>query len=421
MKNQTKRVEDAVAASNKKSKRPRIGEQQKRLTAEEAERAKRRALLKVDASVWDIIRAAQIKSAKAEAIKYDPLSSPFKTDRDRLKHNKVAFTNMSIAQAFAAVYKDIKITDELVGNDVPAEVKVGQIIPLKIQSISKTGGVVFDSGVYKENFATRNNLAHFEKFSKFLPLEPVRARVIETSPKVTMVDLYGPMLDEFILPRAQAPWTQNLLEPSSIQTIRVKSLQLVRGGYLGQAVIPNLSEWLGEDFVVDAFIPGSQIVLNTTDDFEQYNGAEVDAFIMSYAPKPNGNGMSLVCSVKNYIKHLGNLVLMKLHEMWCDDGDDWKEWSAKEFPGIITGTINSSKKCGVFVEIPELNITGMVPVPAEELVQYKDRTAVTVKISNLEEDMVYNDAVGQYQRVIPFEKEAGALKRVNVKPILEFV
>ena len=54
----------------------------------------------------------------------------------------------------------------------------------------------------------------------------------------------------------------------------VKDLQWTKGGFTGKAVLPNVSDFVGEDYTVDVFIPGSQIVLNITDNFEQFIGKE---------------------------------------------------------------------------------------------------------------------------------------------------
>lgn len=425
MKNQTKRVEDAKAASPR-NKRPRIGDEKKKskaLTAADIERAKAARLMRVDNQVWDIIRAAKVAEAKREAAREgDPLEQPFKNDRERLLFNKQKYAGMTILQAFAAGYGMLVDpgADINLGNDVPTELSVGDVISLTISSISKENGTIFNSGAYKENFATRNNLARFEKFSKVLPIEPVKVRVVETGSKATMVDVLGLMVGEFVLPRTARPWIQNrVFEPC--QPVLVKDLHLVKGGYIGKAVIPNVSEFVGEDYEIDAFVPGSQIVLNTTDNFEQFEGATVHAFIASYAPKPNGRGMSLVCSVKNYLKHHGNMNLRQLHSMWCDADEKWETMSQTPYDGIITGVLNSAKKCGVFVEIPDLCITGMIPAQPEELVNYAAGEHINVRIKNLEEDMTFNDAVGQMQRLQPFEIVDGAIKRVNVKPVLEQV
>ena len=414
MKNQTKRVEDAISTATRGQKRQRI-ERLKEPTPEERERAKIAKLMRVDMTVWDIVHKSKLASAKREQQAMgDLLNSPYKTERERLIYNKQRYANMSISEAFSEHY-GMALPDT--GNDVPVELGVGDIVNLSILSISKKSGVQFNAGSYKENFITRNNLAHYSKFSKVRPIEPLKARVVEVGKKATVVDLYGPMIEDFVLPRAKTPWSQNRLD--KVIPIRVKNLQLVRGGYIGQAVIPNISEFVGEDFTIDAFIPGSQIVLNTTDDFGQFEGATVQAFVLSYAPKPNDRGMSLVCSVKTYLKHLGHLELKELHSAWCDAGQDWENISAARYEGIVTGVLNSSKKCGVFVELPGHNITGMIPMEPEQLVEYKAGDQVNIRFKTFEEELTYNAQVDQMQRVPAFEIENEAIRRVNIKPIFE--
>lgn len=420
-------MDDAVAAATrkeKKQKRPRIADRKKeQLTKEQRERER---LMLVDMDVWDFIRRHKAEIAKAEfAREGNPLDLPFKTGRERLAYNKQRYAGMTLIQAFAGLAgKPIPGIDtpaneeELeIGNEVPTELHIGDIINLQIASISKNG-TVFNSGCYKENFATRNNLGHFTKFADYLPLKPVKAQVVEVGPKQTMVDVFQPLINDFILPRAARPWIQNRVAEQAT-TVEVVDLHLVRGGYVGKAIIPTISEFVGEPFMVDAFIPGSQIVLNTTDDFEAFEGQDVKTFIMSYAPKPNGRGMSLVCSRKNYLKHCGNMCLKELYGMWCDAGSEWKTMSEKLWDGKITGVINSAKKCGVFVEIPSINITGMIPAKPEELVNYKAGDPIKVVIKGFDEEMVFNDLVGQMQHLPAFEIENGAIKKVNIKPILE--
>jgi hypothetical protein len=91
------------------------------------------------------------------------------------------------------------------------------------------------------------------------------------------------------------------------------------------------------------------------------------------------------------------------------------------FTGIVTGVINSSKKCGVFVEIPQHHITGMVAMKPEELVNYKPGQEIIVKITGFEEEMVWNKVVQQMQHAIPYVIEDNKLKECSLKPILELV
>ena len=90
-----------------------------------------------------------------------------------------------------------------------------------------------------------------------------------------------------------------------------------------------------------------------------------------------------------------------------------------KFEGVVTGIINSSQKCGVFVEVPELEITGMVNISADRLSEYHPGDNIEISIEGFDEKMVYNEAVNQMQHAAPFEIVDGALKTVNVKPVLK--
>ncbi|MDQ9825793.1 hypothetical protein RFZ44_21045, partial [Acinetobacter sp. 163] len=82
------------------------------------------------------------------------------------------------------------------------------------------------------------------------------AKVVDITPAGVVIDIIGQMVDDFIAPRANAPWKHNQLD--DYEPVTVRNLKLVRGGYLGKAVIPNVSKFVGHEMTVNAFIPGSQ-------------------------------------------------------------------------------------------------------------------------------------------------------------------
>lgn len=436
----TERVEDVAQMKENianRKRRKRISEYQlevqKRRDKEEYEKRMQKLLTTPDTSVWNIIRPLMLKNAKHDPFieamsKRDKYGNPIwpdfnlQNDSDRIRQNSLKFRDMTILEAFAQNYpEELKgVTQETAerANDIPADLHLGSIVKLRILDISK-GNVVFDSGNYKTQFSTPNNLYRYNKLREFTPKAPVSARVIDIKPDRTVVDLFGPAVEEFILPRTARPWIQNRIS-GPFTTVQVTNLHLVRGGYMGMAIIPGLSDWLGEAYMIPAFVPGSQIVLNTISDFEQYEGKTVEAFVTSYGPRPGNKGMSLVCSCKSLIRHRGNLRMIQLHKLWCEDGEDWKKQAELTYKGRVTGVINSQKKCGAFVEIPELEITGMVALKPEELVNYSADMEVNVHITGFDEELVWNEAAGQYQHIEPYVIEEGALKEINIKPVLEF-
>lgn len=342
----------------------------------------------------------------------------FNNDRLRIKALSQRYAGKSITEAFE-LYSGKKISnvDEMV-NYIPDEIRLGSIFKTRILSVDKTQ-VVFDNANYKANFQSSVNLYKYDFFKHYVPVDPVEVQVTRINKDKVTVDPIAPIMNGWLNPILKDNSIQkNIYEP---KTIKVKILQLTRGGFIGKAIIPAVSEFVGENYLVDAFIPGSQIVLNITDNFEQFVGKTVEAFVVNYIPKPGSSDMSLVCSAKEFMKFKGELNIINMFKAWCEESEEWNSVAETSYKGKVTGVINTSKKCGVFVEIPELNITGMVKTKPEELVSYKPHDDVNVKISGFEEEMVYNSLVKQLQHDVPYVIEDDCLKRCNIKPVLQIV
>lgn len=352
----------------------------------------------------------------------------YKTEKERIRAYSNKFKNTTISEAFSDVYKiRLKPGYELVGNETPKELNIGDEVFARIIHIDKNR-VEFDNALFKSTVISNNNLYKYEHLRKYIPTFDVKVRVVNKVKDRITVDVIQPMIDDFVIPRTTNPWIQKDID-KPLQPILVKDLQLTQGGFLGKAVIPNISEFIGQEYEVDAFIPGSQIVLNITSDFESFVGKSVWAFILNSTQKPGSNKTSLVCSVKEFIKTCGELNMIYMFKHWTENSEEWKGINETKFNGIITGVINNTKrfgdnvvrKCGVFVEIPDLSITGMVNVDPSMVNNYKTNDNVVVKINGFEETMRYNPAAQQMQHVEPYIIEDNKIKRCNLKPILEFV
>lgn len=363
-------------------------------------------------TVWKIADSKNLKST----LDYEwPV---FKTDKERIKHFSKQYKDVSIVEAFE-MGSGVKsnVSKENPVNQTPQELHVGQVVPMNITSISKNG-VVFNNVSFKQNVMSGVNLYKYGKFRQFLPTFPIDVKVTSVMKDRVMVDPLAPMMDS---------WLQNILEDTDIQRnikqpmiIQVKNLKLTRGGFMGKAVIPNISNFVGDEYTVDAFIPGSQIVLNIENNFEKWNGKTVNAFVTNYINKPNEpSQMSLICSVKEYLKFLGEMNTVEMFNNWCEENEAWNKVSQTVWSGKVTGIINSSKKCGVFVEIPEINMTGMIPMKPEDLVNYKPQDSINVMLDKFEEDTYFNATLQQMQHNDPYKIENGILKEVNVKPIFK--
>ena len=203
----------------------------------------------------------------------------FTTDAKRIKAYSNRYKNMSIVEAFEKTY-DMNVGEirESV-NDTPGEIRIGDTLMLNILSISKNH-VEFDSANYKANISSSVNLHKYNRFKHNLPLDPVKVLIMDVQKDRVVVDPLAPVINDYLNPILTDKNVQKVV--GSPKSLRVKNLQLTKGGFTGQAVLPTVSEFVGEEYTVDVFIPGSQIVLNITDNFEQFVGKEVDVFIINY-------------------------------------------------------------------------------------------------------------------------------------------
>ena len=341
----------------------------------------------------------------------------FSSDSKRIKEYSKRYKTLSITEAFEAAYNMQIGPVRAIVNQTPGEIRVGDVLDLSVLSITKNH-VEFDAGNCKTPIVSSVNLNKYARFKKNLPLEPVKTLVMSVTKDRVTVDPIAPLVNEYLDPILANKNVQKVI--GAPKSVRVKDLQWTKGGFTGKAVLPNVSDFVGEDYTVDVFIPGSQIVLNITDNFEQFIGKEVDAFIINYMQKPGANSLSLIASAKELIKFRGECKLIELFNSWCEESNLWKKFSATAVEGRVTGVINSSKKCGVFVEIPSLEMTGLVPVEPDQLVNYKADSIVNVKITGFDEEKKYNNITKQMEHVEPYVIEDGILVRCNIKPVLAF-
>jgi ribosomal protein S1 len=328
----------------------------------------------------------------------------------------------SIAESFAMAYgvREVfgaKENVERLQAITCKELKPGDVVDLRILAIDKKG-VTFEQDAYKETIVSTVNLYQYPNFKKFIPKDPVKVKVMSRDLNKVYVDPLQPMVDEFIekiqhLISIQA----NVKNPI---TTWVTGLNHMRAGYTGRIRIDNVSDFCGKDMYMQAFIPGSQITLNIESDFEKWDGMDVETFITNLAVKPGTNNVTIACSAKEYLRFLGNIQTIQLFKDYTENNKAWKEAKNAVRDGNITGICKSQNKSGVFVEIPSMGITGMVPIPREELTQYKPGPC-KVHITGFDELVRFNKEVGQMQHVEPWKIEDNILKRINVKCVLEFV
>jgi ribosomal protein S1 len=350
-----------------------------------------------------------------ESVPGDQFEWPeFADEKARIKNYSKRFAKKTVLEGFQEVYGvDLSSVSEK-ANELPGEYSIGDLIKTKILGVTKDT-VRFDDINYKGTVACSMNLFKYRNLRNGSDQE-IYAVVTDRKKDRITIDPITPMTEKWIKDVVSDPVSQNVI--GDPQSILVKNLQLTTGGFTGKAVIPSTSEFVGDEVTVDAFIPGSQIVMNITDDFEQFIGTNVRAFVVNYIPR--GDDMSLICSVKNRLIFEGQCSMIEMFNRWCEDSPKWKEYHKAIHGGKVTGVINSSKKCGVFVEVPDLKITGMVKVDQDQLVNFKPGDDVAVRVDSFEEDVYYNKDVQQIQHVEPYVIEDGVLRKCNIKPILVF-
>lgn len=338
----------------------------------------------------------------------------YTNEKDRIKANTKKYASTPIPEIFGITTK-VENPERF---SALRELKIGDVIDVKVTNITDDN-VTFETVATKQIIQSSANLKKYRRLRYMVPFN-ASAVVTKANREMAYIDILKPVYEK---------WLRELLKDldqqrdmKSPKIVKVHNLQLTRGGFIGQAEIPAVSEYVGQEYTVEAFIPGSQIVLNVEEDFSQWSGKTVDTFVTNYMFKPGSKTeMSLVCSRKEYLKYLGDLNTVKMFNTYCEDSTKWKEISKKVYAGKVTGIINSAKKCGVFVEIPELFITGMVEMDADRLVNYKPNTDVKVRVSSFEENTWYDASVGQLRHEAPYEIDENLLREVNVKPILKLV
>jgi hypothetical protein len=335
----------------------------------------------------------------------------FKTEKERIRAYSKRYANTPISEAMCGIKEGTINIPQL-----PVTPVVNGIYKARI---TKHGNYVSVHGLSaKEQVICRNNLKRYTNMEMTDREIDVKVVAIDKLRQTITIDVLQPLFEN---------WINSIMEDKTIQynvkapkIVSVSNLRLGNGGFIGKAEIPAISEFIGEPYYVDAFIPGSQIVLNIENDFNRWNGATVDTFVAGYTTRPDSvNQMSLICSRKALLNFSGNLTKIDLYGDYCTQGKKWKAFTKSSFVGTVTGVINSSKKCGVFVELPLFNITGMINMEPERLVEFKAGDEVSVRITDFEQMLEYDPSTGNMVHQEPYKIENNCLKSCILKPVLE--
>ena len=196
--------------------------------------------------------------------------------------------------------------------------------------------------------------------------------------------------------------------------IMVHIEKLVTGGYICKTDIWTINELTGKKYTNSVFIPGSHIVLNIERDFSSWVDKDVNIVPQKFVEyrKDYRTGevdLSLVGSRKRVLQIQGMVAMYDIYNRAQLGKIDNVKYTPEVFNGIVTGVINSNKKTGVFIELPEHNITGLMPVNSSDLVNYRPGQDINVYISEFE--------IQEGKEPFVINKKTNRVLKCNVRPV----
>lgn len=313
----------------------------------------------------------------------DPFDCPFKNDKERIRYMKENYGHLSIAEQFATFYGKT-IDNGLKKNkrvNNPIKIEVGGSYKGVVTEINKDG-ITFDVPgvkelvISKENFtdcmdAVQNYLLNHENELLFTVTEKKDNKY------------YVSVLEGYY--RSWQKQIEKAIDQHAAIEVHIDSL--VRGGYMCHTNIWTISELTGKTYTSAVFIPGSNIVLNVETDFERWLGKDVQVVPQKFTKfrsygRPVEN--SIMASRKMVLKILGMKNMYEIYTRAKLSERPEVKFTPEVFDGKVTGIINSNKKTGIFVEIEDKYITGLMPVDESELLNYKPGDNIQVYIKEFE-------------------------------------
>lgn len=336
----------------------------------------------------------------------------YSKESKRIRSLSAKYKNDSIADAFAQEY-GLKIdTKEAHSLDVVV-LELGKVYSGTVKEITKRG-ITFEIPGLKDEIVCKENLSN--------SIEAIQTYLLSHNNTLyfEVREIGKGKVIVSVLNAYYKIWFDDIKSCiKQHQGISVHIDSVIRGGYICHTVIWPLYELTQQEYTAMAFIPGSQIVLNIEKDFERWIGEDVIVVPQNFQDyvdySQNRRGIqtkSLVCSRKKVLQIKG---LQNLYNIWQEYNDKDYEGSAT-YAGTVTGIINSKGKTGVFVELIDEHITGLMPVNSNELLDYHPGDDINVKIKELELQE------GQQPFVIKkVGKDRFTILYSNVRPVFERV
>lgn len=306
------------------------------------------------------------------------------SDKQRIKYVTTACKKMNIANAFSKFY-GIELESNHKDECTVTNINIGECYVGTVSEFTKNGISFNIPGVKEEIVSKENFMDYKDALQNYLLTHnnKLRFEVREKRHNTYYVSVLNGYYKAWIESIERA---MKRLEP-----INVHIDSLTKGGYMCHTVITEMKNITGKDYIAPVFIPGSNIVLNIEHDFDKWVGKDVQIIPQKFAKfKQSGNTVenSLIGSRKMLLQQIGNA---NLYEIYMNE-EAVKKLSEKGnltykkpvFEGTVTGIINSSKKTGIFVELNDKYITGLMPIDSSELLNYRPGDQILVSIKNFE-------------------------------------
>lgn len=334
----------------------------------------------------------------------------FKSDKERIKYMSNAYKNMNIAKAFSVFY-NTEVSQELKQDktiNTITTIKIGDCYLGNVKQFDKNI-LTFDiPGVKEELIAKDNFNSCFDEVSNYL-LTHENKLLFQVREKrdgkyyVSVIDAYYKLWKTQI---------DKAIEFENAITVHIDSL--VNGGYICHTDIWPINELTGKNYTSSVFIPGSHIVLNIEHDFEKWIGQDVQIVPQKFVEyrkdyRTGSVDNSLVGSRKRVLQINGMVNMFEIYNRAKLGQIEGVKYTPEKFEGVVTGIINSNKKTGVFVELPDKCITGLMPIDASDLLNYRPGDYITVSISEFE--------VQEGKEPFVTNKKGNKIIKCNVRPV----
>lgn len=340
---------------------------------------------------------------------FDDVFNGFDNDKKRMRYMKDNYGQYDIADAFAKFYnlnisRDLKKDDKV---NKPVTIELGKIYSGTVEHIGKDGITftlpgVKDEVYSKENFAdcidnVHNYLLNHNNELLFKVIDRKDGNYV-----VSVMDGY------------YSSWVEQIEDAIEKRAaIWVHIDELVRGGYMCHTDIWPINQLTGKNYTAAVFIPGSNIVLNIETDFERWLNQDVQIIPQKFTTfrqpgQPAEN--SLIGSRKMVLKILGMKNMFDIYQRAQLAKMPGVKYTPEVFEGKVTGIINSNKKTGVFIELEDKYITGLMPVPESMLLNYKPGDDIKVCITEFEQQEGKEAFVIDRKNII---------RQCNLRPVFE--